>query len=417
MIFYQRFWNLIKVDILEVFNCFYSGATNLQDINTGWVCLLPKRTEAVFATDYRPISLVHSLSKLISKVLATRLQAFMDKLINPFQAAFIKGRSILDNFNSAHILIHHLHSSKERAALLKIDFERAFDHINWQFLLALLKARGFDNRWLGWIEALLHSANTAVLLNGIPGKAFTCKRGLRQGDPLSPLLFILCVDVFFRMIHLAVTSLSITAVGIGNVKLHTLQFADDILLFFDGSARSAAAIKIILDTFSSNSGLRINYYKSYLTPINLPNDQAATVANSFGCSLKDFPLTYLDLPLSPKKLRRSDYMPLIEKIDNRLSGWKSLVLSRGGRLVLLNSPDPEQRACRGPMALRPSCSRRRPRQRRRRKTARAARDGIVAAALLLPAPAKATEEEDDGDDESSVGFDECCQMERLDTSR
>nr|CAD1834076.1 unnamed protein product [Ananas comosus var. bracteatus] len=331
MIFYQRFWNLIKVDILEVFSCFHNGAANLQDINTSWVCLLPKRNEASLITDFRPISLVHSLSKIISKVLATRLQAFMDRLINPFQAAFIKSRLILDNFNSAHILIHHLHSSKERAAVLKIDFERAFDHINWQFLFEVLKARGFGNRWIGWIKALLQSSNSAVLLNGVPGKAFPCKRGLRQGDPLSLLLFILCVDVLFRMLDLAVTAHSISAVGIGNVQLHTLQFADDLMLFFDGSTRSAAAIKIIVDSFSSNSGLKINFDKSYLIPINLPSDQATIVASYFGCTLKDFPLNYLGLPLSPKKLGKADYMPLIEKIDNRLAGWKGLMLSRGGR--------------------------------------------------------------------------------------
>lgn len=114
MFFYQRFWNLIKDDILDVFNYFYNGAANLQVINTGWVCLLPKRKDASSAADYRPISLVHSVAKLISKVLATRLQAVMNQLINPYQAAFIKGRFILDNFNSAHILVHHLHSSKER---------------------------------------------------------------------------------------------------------------------------------------------------------------------------------------------------------------------------------------------------------------------------------------------------------------
>nr|CAD1832650.1 unnamed protein product [Ananas comosus var. bracteatus] len=158
MVFYQRFWNVIKDDMWEVFNCFYNGTSNLQEINGGWVCLRPKKKEATSATDYRPISLVHSMSKLISKVLATRLQLFMDQLINPYQAAFIKGRFILDNFNSAHILIHHLHSAKERAALLKIDFERAFDHINWHFLFALLKARGFSGRWIGWIQALLFSA-------------------------------------------------------------------------------------------------------------------------------------------------------------------------------------------------------------------------------------------------------------------
>nr|CAD1820597.1 unnamed protein product [Ananas comosus var. bracteatus] len=176
-----------------------------------------------------------------------------------------------------------------------------------------------------------------ILLNGVPGKSFACRRGLRQGDPLSPLLFILCVDVLYRMIHLAATSQSLPAVGIGDVKLHTLQFADDMLLFFDGTTRSAAAIKVILDAFSAYSGLKINYQKSAVVPINLTNSQASALADYLGCSTQAFPFIYLGLPLSPKRLRKADYVPLIEKLDNRLAGWKGLLLSRGGRLVLLNS--------------------------------------------------------------------------------
>ncbi|OAY80413.1 Transposon TX1 uncharacterized 149 kDa protein [Ananas comosus] len=184
MLFYQRFWNLLKDDIMSVFNCFYNGTANLDLINTMWLCLIPKKKESLFANDFRPISLVHSMAKLISKVLASRLQIFLHDLINPYQAAFIKGRHIFDNFNCAHILIHHLHTAKARAALLKIDFERAFDRINWHFLFDLLQARGFTPRWISWIQALLQTASTAVILNGTPGKRFT-------RSALSPTLYLM----------------------------------------------------------------------------------------------------------------------------------------------------------------------------------------------------------------------------------
>nr|CAD1819928.1 unnamed protein product [Ananas comosus var. bracteatus] len=337
MLFYQRFWSLLKNDILSIFNCFHSGAAVLDELNTSWLCLIPKKNEALLAKDYRPISLVHSIGKLISKVLALRLQRFMDELINPHQTAFIKGRTFFENYSSAHILVHHLYATKRRAAILKIDFERAFDHINWGFLVDLLRARGFTPTWINWIQILLQSANTSVILNGVPGKGFTCKRGLRQGDPLSPLLFILCVDVLFRMFHRATSHGLLPDQGIGNVRIQALQFADDLLIFLDGSPRTAAVTKLILDEFSNCSGLKINYDKSSLTPIHLTDVQALSLARSFGCEVKGFPLTYLGLPLSPKRLCRSDYMPLIEKVDSRLAGWKGLTLSRGGRLVLLNS--------------------------------------------------------------------------------
>lgn len=337
MLFYQRFWNILKDDIMAIFESFYNGSSNLTGLNSSWICPIPKKKHTATARDLRPISMVHSMPKLISKVLATRLQRFLNRLINPFQAAFIKGRNLLDNFFTAHILTHHLHLSKQQAALLKIDFDRAFDHISWHFLFDLLRARGFGERWITWISCLLQSLSTAVLLNGVVGKSFACKRGLRQGDPLSPLLFILCVDVLFRMLHLASISHLLPAVRVGDATFHTLQFAGDMLLFFDGSSRSAAVIKLILDAFSDSSGLRINYQKSTIIPINLHNEQASSLAAFFDCSTHCFPINYLGLPLSPKKLCKADYLPLIEKLDNRLAGWKGLLLSRGGRLVLLNS--------------------------------------------------------------------------------
>lgn len=284
MLFYQRFWDHLKLDILALFDDFYRGTTDLSDLNASWVCLISKKERVKSAKDLRPISLVHGLTKIISKVLATRLQSVMDALINQHQAAFVRGRYILDNYYCAHILTHHLVSSKQQAAILKLDFERAFDHISWSFLIQLVKARGFGDRWCGWINLLLQSSSTMILLNGVPGNTINCKRGLRQGDPLSPLLFILCVDVLYNMMQRAVDSNAISAVGLENLKVHTLQFADDTLMFFDGSLRTAAAIKLILEGFSESSGLNINYNKSALIPINLPPDQAALLSSFFGCS-------------------------------------------------------------------------------------------------------------------------------------
>ncbi len=123
----------------------------------------------------------------------------------------------------------------------------------------------------------------------------------------------------------------------GDCSFHTLQFADDVLIFFDGTLSSATIIKLILDAFSESSGLKINYNKSAIIPLNLTSEESGSLADFFTCTSQSFPLMYLGLPLSPKKLRRLDYLPLIEKLDSRLAGWKCSTLSRGGRLILLNS--------------------------------------------------------------------------------
>ncbi len=139
------------------------------------------------------------------------------------------------------------------------------------------------------------------------------------------------------MLQSAVDQGWLPAVGLDSVRIHSLQFADDLLIFFDGAPRSAWIIKLILDAFFSCSGLKINYARSSLSPINLGSSEASALADTFGCSVQEFPFTYLGLPLSPKPLRNSDFLPIIEKVDNRLAGWRAASLSRGGRLVLLSS--------------------------------------------------------------------------------
>ncbi len=305
---------------MDIFSRFHDGSLDLLAVNHGWICLIPKKPAPTEVRDFRPISLVNGLSKIISKVLASRLQSVLEELINPFQTAFVRGRSLLDNFFMAHFLMHYLHSAKKQASLLKIDFERAFDQVWWPFLLQVLHVRGFSNIWIGWINAILVSSTSGVLLNGVPGQAFRCTRGLRQGDPLSPLLFILCIDVLFHMMQNMILRSLLPAVGIENCPVHSLQFADDLLLFFDGEVRSAWVIKEALDIFTAASGLRINYAKSAIIPVNMAHPEAATLANCFGCPLAGFPLKYLGLPLSPKALSRSEFLPIIEQLDNRLAG-------------------------------------------------------------------------------------------------
>ncbi len=151
------------------------------------------------------------------------------------------------------------------------------------------------------------------------------------------MFFILCIDALYKMLQLAVSHSLLPPVGVGDVIIHTLQFADDLLLFFDGNSRSAEVIKIVLDAFSAASGLKINFSKSRIIPINMESSQATRIARIFGCTTDGFPFTYLGLPLSPKALHKTDYLPLIEKIDKRLAGWKGRMLSRASRLVLLNS--------------------------------------------------------------------------------
>jgi len=222
-------------------------------------------------TDFRPISLVGSLYKVIAKVLSNRLKAVLPKLVGESQTAFVAGRQILDGALIANEVVHWLKKKKKQGVLLKLDFQKAYDTIDWGALDLVLAVMGFGTKWRRWIKTCVTSASMSILINGKPSKPFKMGRGLRQGDPLSPFLFVLMGEVLNKMVQRAaeLNMIKGITVGTGDVQLTHLQFADDTLIFCEAEVQYLIRLKHILLSFQSLSGLMVNYSKSGLLVLGM----------------------------------------------------------------------------------------------------------------------------------------------------
>jgi hypothetical protein len=218
-----------------------------------------------------------------------------------------------------------------------LDFEKAFDRIEHQTMLQILEYKGFNQKWLQWMNLIFRPRKSDVLQNGVPGKFFHCKRGVRRGGPLSPLLFVLAANLLQTLLNKAKDQ------NLLHLPLHLssssdfpiLHYADDTLIIMEACARQLIFLRSLLQTFASSSGLKVNYSKSMMVPINVDDQKMQILASTLGCSIGSMPFTYLGLPLGTTKPRVVDLLPLISKCERRLSNT-STFLSQAGKLQLTN---------------------------------------------------------------------------------
>ena len=269
---------------------------HLSHLNSAHIILIPKKADATTVTDFRPISLTHSIAKIFSKLLASRLGPELNALVSRAQSAFIKKRSIHDNFLYTQNLIKALHRSKQPGLFLKLDIAKAFDTVRWDYLMEVLEHFDFGSRWRGWVSALLATASTSVLLNGSRGAWFKHYTGLRQGDPLSPMLFILAMEPLQRLLDLSTQEEVLSPINNRAATLRTSLYADDAAIFLNPIKEEVCAVAYILEIFGKASGLITNHAKCAAYPIRCDGFDLNDILEGFTCPIKSFPCNYLGLP-------------------------------------------------------------------------------------------------------------------------
>jgi exonuclease III len=328
MAFFQECWEVIKGDFMAVFADFHERGKFVKCINSTFIALIPKVHGAKEIKDFRPISLVTGIYKIIAKVLANRMRKVMDRVISKPQSAFVKGRQILDSVLIANECLDSRIKSGDPGVMCKLDMEKAYDHVDWNFLLYLLKRCGFGDRWCSWIKHCISTVRFSVLINGSPSGFFGSSRGVRQGDPLSPFLFVLIMEAFSRMIDAIYSRGLISGFSVGsrnhdNVEVSHLLFADDTLVFCGADASQISYLRALLVCFEAVSGLKVNLTKSSLIPVGSLDD-VNQLAGNMGCGTADLPLKYLGLPLGASFKLKAIWRDLEDLMARRLFTIKSL---------------------------------------------------------------------------------------------
>lgn len=336
--FFHHFWQLIKTEVWDLVEESRAAHWLLPSLNATFIALVPKEEQPSTPEKYRPIALCNVIYKVISKVIANRLKPLLLLLISPEQTGYVEGRQIMDGIILTHEVIHSLKSTKKPDMLLKIDLSKAFDKLCWRYIQSILRAFGFDQMWIRWIMSLISMPLYSILVNGIPSTPFVPSRGIRQGDPLSPFIFVLMTEGLSRLIQHAVLSGQLRGISLhGSPTTTHQQFVDDNMLFGFPSAQEARSFKNILNLFFVASGMTVNVSKSQLFFFNTPPIIQTSIARILGFSLAHLPAKYLGAPLIDSALKHSAWNHLLEKLEARLSSWTFRALNLASRLVLIKA--------------------------------------------------------------------------------
>nr|GEV50238.1 RNA-directed DNA polymerase, eukaryota [Tanacetum cinerariifolium] len=336
--FYRQFWLTIKNDVFEAVSNFFTHADIPKGCNPSFIALISKVSNANKVNDFRPISLIGSIYKIIAKILVNRLVRVLGDIVNEVQSTFIADRKILDGPFILNEVLQWCKIKKKQSLIFKVDFEKSYDSVRWDFLDDVLKKFGFGNKWCDWIQTCLKSSRGFIMINGSPTKEFQFCKGLKQGDPLSLFLFILIMESLHLSFQRMVDAGLFMGIKLSHlVNLSHMFYVNDAVFVGQWSDSNINTLIHALDCFYRASGLRMNISKSKIMGVHVEGRMVKHAASKLGCLTLNTPFCYLGSKVGGFMSRVQAWKEVINKVKSRLSKWKMKTLSIGGRLTLLKS--------------------------------------------------------------------------------
>ncbi|KAL6126088.1 hypothetical protein ACLB2K_074139 [Fragaria x ananassa] len=306
-VFFMKCWLIVGVEVVQAIQSFFISGYILPHFNSNLMILIPKAPGADSVTQLRPIAMANFVLKLVTKIIADRLGSIVARIISLNQSAFLKGRTIADPIIMTSECINLLdRECKAGNIAIKFDVRKTFDTLDWGFLLRVLEDFGFSNLFQDLIKAILGSAHLSILINGATEGFFTYSRGVRQGDPLSPILFCLAEEVLSRGISKLIEEghIDLLSAPLGITPPSHVLFADDIMVFMRGTKHSLKTLMHFMEEYGLNSGQQVNKAKSLVFLGKYAYRRRTISRKILGVRQGSLPFTYLSVPIFQGRPKR-----------------------------------------------------------------------------------------------------------------
>ena len=336
--FFKFFWLDLGHFIVRYINYSYDKEEMSVTQKLGIITCIPKAEKVRhFLKNWRPISLLNIIYKIASGCIANRIKTVLDIIIDQDQTGFISGRFIGENTRLIYDVMHYTEIHNIPGLLLLVDFEKAFDSISWSFIDTVLDIFNFKCSIKSWIRTFYKNSVSAVIQNGYLSESFGLERGCRQGDPLSPYLFILCAEILAILVR---NSKDIKGITIDGEEYLISQYADDTSFILDGSPRSLAKTLEILDYYADISGLKLNYTKTKVIWIGSKQFSNTVYHHSrwkLDWGSNSFTLLGINFDVNLSQMIAKNYDRKLIEIKNLIKHWQSRKLTVFGRITVIKS--------------------------------------------------------------------------------